>query len=100
MAISASPKIRVLVVDDSTSMRMLIRTILTSDSSIDVVGTAADGIEAIDKAGTLKPDIITLDVEMPRMNGIEALRKILAKTPNTKILMISSLTQEGAKTTF
>lgn len=100
MAISPSPKIRVLIVDDSTSMRMLVRGILTADPAIDVVGTAADGIEAVEKAGILKPDVITLDVEMPRMNGIDALRQILAKAPATKAVMLSSLTQDGAKTTF
>lgn len=99
MAFSPNSKIRVLVVDDSTSMRMLIRSILAADPAIEVVGTAADGIEAVEKAVALKPDIITLDVEMPRMNGIDALRQIMVKAP-AKVIMLSSVTQEGAKTTF
>ncbi|MDD2367146.1 MAG: chemotaxis response regulator protein-glutamate methylesterase [Desulfuromonadaceae bacterium] len=99
MIIHPSGKIRVLVVDDSTSMRMLVRAILTSDPSIEVVGVAADGIEAVEKAEALKPEVITLDVEMPRMNGIDALRQIMVKAPS-KVIMLSSLTQEGAKTTF
>jgi two-component system chemotaxis response regulator CheB len=100
MSILPQPKIRVLIVDDSTSIRTLIRGILSADPAIEVVGMAADGIEAVEKAESLKPDVITLDVEMPRMDGITALRKIMAKAPGTRVIMLSSLTQEGAKITF
>ena len=100
MIFSPPGTIRVLIVDDSTSMRMLIRSILMADPGIEVVGLAADGVEAVEKALVLKPDVITMDVEMPRMDGITALRQIMAIAPATRVIMLSSLTQEGAKTTF
>ncbi|OGR30889.1 MAG: chemotaxis response regulator protein-glutamate methylesterase [Desulfuromonadales bacterium GWD2_54_10] len=96
---STSGKTRVLIVDDSSFMRMAIRSILSKEPSIDIVGTAADGIEGVEKAIALKPDIITMDIEMPRMDGISALRQIMAKAP-TKVIMVSTLTNEGAKSTF
>jgi len=92
-------KIRVLIVDDSSFMRMAIRSILSKDPAFDVVATAADGVEGVEKAIALKPDIITMDVEMPRMDGIAALKEIMAKAP-TKVIMVSTLTNEGAKSTF
>jgi two-component system, chemotaxis family, protein-glutamate methylesterase/glutaminase len=99
MLTSGTGKIRVLIVDDSSFMRMAIRSVLSKDPSFDIVGTAADGIEGVEKAIALKPDVITMDVEMPRMDGIAALRQIMAKAP-TKVLMVSTLTNEGAKATF
>lgn len=92
-------KTRVLIVDDSSFMRMAIRSILSKDPSFDIVGTAVDGMEGVEKAIALKPDVITMDVEMPRMDGIAALKQIMAKAP-TKVLMVSTLTNEGAKSTF
>jgi len=92
-------KTRILIVDDSSFMRMAIRSILSKDPSFDIVGTAADGVEGVEKAVALKPDIITMDIEMPRMDGIAALRQIMAKAP-TKVIMVSTLTNEGAKATF
>ncbi len=92
-------KIRVLIVDDSSFMRMAIRGILSRDPAMDVVGIAADGLEGVEKAIALKPDIITMDVEMPRLDGISALKQIMAKAP-TRVLMVSTLTNEGAKSTF
>lgn len=92
-------KTRVLIVDDSSFMRMAIRSILSKDPSFEIVGTAADGMEGVEKAIALKPDIVTMDVEMPRMDGIAALKQIMAKAP-TKVLMVSTLTNEGAKSTF
>ncbi len=88
-----------LIVDDSSFMRMAIRSILSKDPSFDIVGTAADGMEGVEKAIALKPDLITMDVEMPRMDGIAALKQIMAKAP-TKVIMVSTLTNEGAKSTF
>ena len=82
--------VKVLVVDDSAFMRNAISSMLRSDPEIEVVGIAKDGLEAISKVKTLKPDIVTLDVEMPRMDGIEALKHIMATTP-VPIVMISSL---------
>lgn len=96
---SSTGKTRVLIVDDSSFMRMAIRSILSKESAIDIVGTAADGIEGVEKAIALKPDIITMDIEMPRLDGISALRQIMAKAP-TKVIMVSTLTNEGAKSTF
>ena len=99
MIMPSSGKTRVLIVDDSSFMRMAIRSVLSKDPSIDIVGTAADGIEGVEKAIALKPDLITMDIEMPRMDGIAALRQIMAKAP-TRVIMVSTLTNEGAKATF
>lgn len=92
-------KIRILIVDDSSFMRMAIRSVLSKEPTFDIVGTAADGMEGVEKAIALKPDLITMDIEMPRMNGIAALKQIMAKAP-TKVIMVSTLTNEGAKSTF
>ena len=92
-------KTRVLIVDDSSFMRMAIRSILSKDPSFDIVGIAADGMEGVEKAIALKPDIITMDVEMPRLDGIAALKQIMSKAP-TKVVMVSTLTNEGARSTF
>lgn len=93
-------KIRVLVVDDSPIMRKLISDILKNDPEIEVIDTAKTGKEAIEKAKSLKPDVITLDIEMPEMDGISALKILKKETPQTKVIMFSSLTQEGAKATI
>lgn len=94
-----SGKLRVLVVDDSSFMRMVIRSVLEKDPAIEVVGVAVDGVEGVEKALALRPDLITMDIEMPRLDGISALRQIMAKGP-TRVLMVSTLTCEGAKATF
>ncbi len=91
--------IRVLVVDDSAFMRKAIEIILTKDPGIQVVGQASDGAEALDLIAKLDPDVITMDVEMPRMDGITAVREIMARSPKP-VLMISSVTTEGAETTL
>jgi two-component system chemotaxis response regulator CheB len=93
-------KIRVLIVDDSVSTRMLIRRVLSTDPIFEVIGAAGDGIEAIGMVLSLKPDVVTLDVEMPRMDGITALRLIMTKAPATRVIMLSNLTHHGAKTTL
>jgi len=95
-----SKKIRVLVVDDSAIMRKLITEILKKDQVIEIVGEAADGLQAIEKAKGLKPDVITLDIEMPKMDGLTALNFLKKESPSSKIIMFSSLTQEGAKATI
>jgi len=92
-------KVRVLIVDDSAFMRNAITSLVSSDPELQVVGTARDGVEAVDKVFSLKPDIVTMDVEMPRMDGIEALRVIMDKAP-LPVIMVSSLTTEGAKVTL
>ncbi len=91
--------IRVLVVDDSALMRKMIPQMLERDGGIRVVGTAMDGKFALDKAAELKPDVITLDLEMPRMNGIDALRQI-AKHHPSPVIVVSAHTTEGANSTF
>lgn len=91
--------VTVLVVDDSSFFRNRIQEALSSDSRIKIVGTAVDGREAVAKAKELKPDLITMDVEMPQMNGIEAVKQIMRHAP-TNVLMLSSLTHEGARVTL
>ncbi|MBI5561953.1 MAG: chemotaxis response regulator protein-glutamate methylesterase [Deltaproteobacteria bacterium] len=92
-------KLRVLVVDDSAFMRRIIRQMLETDPEIEVIGSGRDGAEGVELAASLQPDVITMDVEMPRMNGLEATGVIMEKFP-TPILMVSSLTTEGAHATF
>ena len=90
---------RVLVVDDSGFFRRRIVEILEADARIRVVGTAANGKEAVAQVASLKPDVVTMDIEMPVMDGITAVRQIMAATP-TPVLMFSSLTKEGAQATL
>ena len=92
-------KIKVLVVDDSFFMRKMITDMLQKSGIIEVVSTAKNGLEAIDKISLTKPDIITLDVEMPKMNGLEALKKIMQDTP-LPVIMLSSLTKQGTDITI
>lgn len=91
--------IKVLVVDDSSFFRRRLTEIIAADPELIVVGTANNGKEAIEKAAELRPDVITMDVEMPVMNGIQAVREIL-KVQRVPILMFSSLTHDGAKATL
>ncbi|WP_249676859.1 protein-glutamate methylesterase/protein-glutamine glutaminase [Pseudomonas abieticivorans] len=91
--------VKVLVVDDSGFFRRRVSEILSSDPNIQVVGTATNGKEAIDLAQSLKPDVITMDYEMPMMDGITAVRHIMQRCP-TPVLMFSSLTHEGARVTL
>ncbi len=91
--------VKVLVVDDSGFFRRRVSEILSADPTIQVVGTATNGREAIDQAQALKPDVITMDYEMPMMDGITAVRHIMQRCP-TPVLMFSSLTHEGARVTL
>jgi two-component system chemotaxis response regulator CheB len=91
--------VKVLVVDDSSFFRRRVTEIVNQDPLLEVVGTAVNGKEAIEKALSLRPDVITMDIEMPVLDGISAVREIMAKCP-TPILMFSSLTQAGAKATL
>jgi two-component system, chemotaxis family, protein-glutamate methylesterase/glutaminase len=91
--------VKVLIVDDSVLMRTVIRDMLQKDPSIEIVGTAANGIEALEKIDSLKPELITLDIEMPKMNGLEVLRELKTVSWHPKTLMFSSLTSEGAEMT-
>lgn len=92
-------KIKALVVDDSAFMRKSISIMLESDPGIKVIGTARDGEEGYKLACSLRPDIITLDIEMPIMDGLTALKKIMKECP-TSVIMLSSLTTEGAEETI
>ncbi len=91
--------VKVLVVDDSSFFRRRVSEIINQDPSLEVIDTAQNGREAVDKALRLQPDVITMDIEMPVMDGISAVREIMAKCP-TPILMFSSLTHDGAKATL
>ena len=91
--------IRILVVDDSPFMRKSLQKMLEEAPDLRVVGTARDGVDALEKLQELKPDIVTLDIEMPRMDGLTCLKRIMAECP-LPVLMVSSLTQEGAQATL
>mgnify|MGYP001194384378 CR=1 FL=1 len=91
--------IKVLVVDDSGLMVKLLTEIITTDPELRVVGAASHGYDAVRKAQSLHPDVITMDVNMPRMDGLTAVEQIMSTIP-TPIIMISSLTQEGAAATI
>ncbi|WP_137279513.1 protein-glutamate methylesterase/protein-glutamine glutaminase [Pseudomonas rhizoryzae] len=91
--------VNVLVVDDSGFFRRRLKEILAADPNISVVGTASNGREGVDQALALRPDVITMDYEMPMMDGITAVRHIMQKCP-TPVLMFSSLTHEGARVTL
>lgn len=85
---------RVLIVDDASFMRLTLRRILEGNG-FEVVGDAANGVEAISKYSILKPDIVTMDITMPVMDGVEALIEIKKQYPNAKVVMISALGQES-----
>ena len=91
--------IRVLVVDDSGFFRRRVSDIINADTRMEVVGVASNGMEAIDMNESLKPDVITMDYEMPVMDGITAVRNIMQRRP-VPVLMFSSLTFEGARVTL
>ena len=93
-----SKKIKVLVVDDSAVVRQVLSTMLAGQSDIEVIGTAADPLFAVNKMREEWPDVITLDIEMPRMDGLTFLRKIMTSRP-TPVVICSSLTEKGAETT-
>jgi two-component system, chemotaxis family, protein-glutamate methylesterase/glutaminase len=92
-------RIRVLIVDDSPFMRKALERMLVAAEDIEVIGSARDGQDALEKIPLLKPDIVTLDVEMPRMDGLSCLKRIMVDMP-LPVLMVSSLTQEGAQATL
>jgi two-component system chemotaxis response regulator CheB len=94
-----SARIRVLVVDDSALMRKLIPAVLARDLSIEVVGTAMDGSFALKKIEELHPDVVTLDLEMPRMDGMETLRLIMRRAP-MPVVLFSTHSKEGGYATL
>lgn len=91
--------VRVLVADDSAFMRTAITRMIESDPALRVSGTAKTSLEALEKIALLQPDVVTLDVEMPGLNGLETLRRIMQESPRP-VIMVSSLTQQGAETTL
>ena len=94
---SERPHTRVMVVDDSAVVRGFIVRILESDPSIEVLATCSNGQTAVNQAARIRPDIVILDIEMPVMDGLTALPKILAADPGTRIIMASTLTQKNAE---
>ena len=93
------PKIRVFVIDDSATVRSVLRDVLASDLTIEVIGSAADPLFAVEKLKRDWPDVFVLDVEMPRMDGISYLKKIMRERP-TPVVICSTLTTQGAKITL
>jgi two-component system chemotaxis response regulator CheB len=91
--------IRVVIVDDSPFVRQALGRMLKVAGDIEVVGTAVDGQDGVEKVCALRPDVVTLDVKMPRLGGLEALRRIMTECP-TAVLLLSSLTSEGGETTL
>ncbi|TLM76668.1 MAG: chemotaxis-specific protein-glutamate methyltransferase CheB [Actinobacteria bacterium] len=96
----AGSRIRVVIVDDSLVAREMLTQILTSDPDIEVVGVASDGQEAIDAVARLKPDLVTMDIHMPKMDGIEAVEHIMAYTPVPILVVSSSVHGEGVGRAF
>lgn len=92
-------KIKVMIVDDSPFMRMILKDIVDQQPDMKVIAIAKDGMEAVELALKHRPDVITMDVEMPKLNGIEAVKEIMKRAP-TRIIMVSSLTEEGAEITL
>jgi len=99
MVTSANKKIRVLVVDDSTFMRKVLETIFNGDEQLQVIGQAKDGREAVALADSLKPDVITMDINMPHVDGLQATAEIMTTNPRP-IVIVSSESREGAASTL
>lgn len=95
----SSSRVTVLVVDDSATVRSVLRRRLEEDPALSVIGQAADGLEALEQVKKLDPDVITLDIEMPRLDGLGALERIMKEHP-TPVVMVSTLTSKGADATI
>jgi len=96
---SAKRRSRVLIIDDSAFVRTAVTRMLGEAADLEVVGTAANGEEGLEKARELRPDVVTLDIKMPRLGGLETLERLMAERP-VAVLLLSSLTQEGADVTL
>src|ERR1700756_3568276 len=99
MAPAAIKKFRVLIVDDSSFMRKVLETIFNADDQLQVAGHAKDGREAVAMAESLKPDVITMDINMPHMDGLQATAEIMTTNPKP-IVIVSSESKEGAASTL
>src|SRR5271155_2343716 len=95
----ATRKIRVLIVDDSAVVRQTLTEVLSSDPAIAVIGPAGDPFVAAERISEQVPDVITLDIEMPRMDGLTFLKKLMSQHP-IPVVICSSLAEEGAESTF
>jgi two-component system chemotaxis response regulator CheB len=98
--LAAGRRARVLIVDDSSVMRRLVALALQTDPCLEVIGTAQNGKEALERISKLTPDVVTMDIEMPEMDGLEALRQIRQLSPNVRVVMLSTLTERGASATL
>ena len=94
-----SRRTRILIVDDSAVMRSLLRTVISSDPTLEVAGTAADGASALRAVESIRPDLILLDVEMPGLDGLETLRTLRGRSDRTPVVMVSAVTHRGARVT-
>ncbi|MBC8017825.1 MAG: chemotaxis-specific protein-glutamate methyltransferase CheB [Verrucomicrobia bacterium] len=92
--------IRVLIVDDSASMRMILKQIFSDDPELEVVGSACDGIEAIDAVARLSPDVVSMDIQMPRMDGLEATRRIMETKPTPIVILSGNLDAQEVASSF
>ncbi len=99
-AVNAEKKLKVLVVDDSAIYRKIIRDVLSTLPGVEISGIARDGTEALNQIELIQPDVVTLDVEMPVMNGLEVLAEIQRRGSSAKAIMVSSLTSDGAAATL
>ena len=89
-----TPAVRVLLVDDDDLMRAGLRAVLSSDETVEVVGEATDGLHAVERIGALDPDVVLMDVRMPRLDGISATRQILAAAPSVKVLVLTTFEED------
>jgi len=99
-AVTPGSRIRVLVVDDSVVIRHLLRQVIQEDPELEFVGSSASGLTALAQIPHVKPDVVTLDVEMPEIDGIETLRRIRKQFASLRTIMFSTLTTRGASATF
>ena len=100
MNLQKQSKIRVLIVDDSAGMRMMLEWIFGQDPDLKVVGSACDGIDAVDAVARLSPDVVTMDIQMPRMDGLEATRKIMETKPTPIVILSGNLDAEEVASSF